>query len=79
MNGTDVESMVIKRCRRGKYVLSTEKSPFATSGLTGCAVQCLWSDAQSPYSVCSSRRIGYNHGESPAMVVGRDLYGKCQL
>ena len=31
-----------------------------------------------PDSVCSSRRIGYNHCESPAMVTGVMLSGKCR-
>ena len=41
MSGTDVESMAIKRYRRGKYVVATEKSLFSTSDLTGGAVQRL--------------------------------------
>ena len=65
MSGTDVESMAAKRYRRGKYVVATKKSLFSSSGLTCGAVQRLWSDAQTPYSACSSRRIGYNHCESP--------------
>jgi len=48
MSGTDVESMAIKRYRRGKYVEATEKSLFSTSDLTCGAVQRLWSDAQTP-------------------------------
>ncbi len=79
MSGTNVESMAIKRYRRGKYVVATEKSLFSTSDLTAGAVQRLWSDAQTPYSACSSRRIGYNHCESPAMVAGATPYGKSQL
>ena len=79
MSGTNVESMAIKRYRRGKCAMATEKSLFSTSGLTGGAVQRLWSDAQTPYSACSSRRIGYNHCESPAMVAGAMLSGKSQL
>ena len=79
MSGTNVESMAIKRYRRGKYVVATEKSPFSTSDLTCGAVQCLWSDAQTPYSACSTRCIGYNHRESPAMVAGAMLSGKSRL
>jgi len=71
--------MAIKRYRRGKYVVATEKSLFSTSGLTGGAVQRLWSDAQTPDSVCSTRRIGYNHGESPAMVAGATPSGKSRI
>ena len=79
MSGTNVESMAIKRYRRGKYVVATEKSLFSTSDLTCGAVQRLWSDAHTPYSACSSRRIGYNHCESPAMVAGAMLSGKSQI
>jgi len=79
MSGTNVESMAIKRYRRGKYIVATEKSLFSTSDLTGGAVQRLWSDAQSPDSACSTHRIGYDHGESPAMVAGATPYGKSQL
>ena len=79
MNGTDVESMAIKRYRRGKYVVATEKSLFSTSGLTGGAVRSLWFDAQSPYWACSSFRIGYNHCESPAMIAGATPSGKSQV
>ena len=78
MSGTDVESMAIARYRRGKCAMATEKSLFSNSGLTGGAVQRLCSDAQTPYSVCSTRRIGYNHCESPAMVVGWSSSGKSQ-
>jgi hypothetical protein len=79
MSGTNVESMAIKRYRRGKYVVAIEKSLFSTSGLTGGAVQRLWSDAQTPDSVCTTRRIGYNHCESPAMVAGAMLSGKSRI
>jgi hypothetical protein len=68
MSGTDVESMAIKRYRRGKYVVATEKRLFSTSDLTGGAVQRLWSDAQTPDSAYSTHCIGYNHCESPAML-----------
>jgi hypothetical protein len=78
MSGTNVESMTVKRYRRGKYVVVTEKSLFLTSELTCGAVQRLWSDAQSPYSVCSSRRLGYNHCEDPAMVAGATPSGTPQ-
>jgi len=63
--------MATKRYRRGKYVVATEKSLFSTSDLAGGAVQRLWSNAQTPYSVCPTRRIGYHHCESPATVAGR--------
>ena len=43
MNGTDVESMAIKRYGREKYVVAAEKKLFLTSDLTCGAVQCLWS------------------------------------
>jgi len=78
MSGTDVESMAIKRYRRGKYVVATEKSPFSTSDLTCGAVQRLWYDVQTPYSACSTRCIRYNHRESPAMVAGATPSGKSQ-
>jgi hypothetical protein len=39
-----IESMAIKRYRREKYIVATEKSLFSTSNLTGGAVQCLWPD-----------------------------------
>jgi hypothetical protein len=68
--GTDVESMAIKRYRRGKYVVVTEKSLFSISAPTGGEIQRLWSNAQTPDSVCTARRIGYNYCESPAMVAG---------
>ncbi len=79
MSGTDVESMAIKRYRRGKYVVATEKSLFSTSDFIVGAVGSLWPDAQTPDSACSSRRIGYNHCESPAMVAGAMLSGKSQF
>ena len=78
MSGTNVESMAMKRYRRGKYVVATEKSLFSTSDLTCGAVQRLWSDAQSPDSACSTHRIGYNHCESSAMVAGAMLSGESQ-
>jgi len=39
--------------------------------LTGRGVQRLWSDAQSPYSACSNRRIEYNYCQSPAIIVAQ--------
>jgi hypothetical protein len=79
MSGTNVESMAIKRYRRGKYVVATEKSLFSTSGLTAGGVQRLWSDAHTPYSACSTYDIEYNHCESPAMVAGTTPSGKSQI
>ena len=70
MSGTDVESMAIKRCRRGQCVVATEKSLSSTSDFIVGAVGSLLPDAQTPYSVCPARRIGYNHRRSPAMVAG---------
>lgn len=71
--------MAIKRYRRGKYVVATENSLSSTSDLTCGAVQRLWSDAQSPDSAGSSRRIGRNRCESPATVAGATPSGKSQF
>jgi hypothetical protein len=79
MSGTDVESMVTKRYRQGKYAVATEESLFSTADLTGGVVQRLWSDAQTPNSACSTRRIGYNYCGSPAMVAGAMPSGKFQF
>jgi hypothetical protein len=79
MSGTNIESMAIKRYRRGKCVVAMEKSLFSTSDLTGGTVQRLWSDAQTPDSACPTRRIGYNHRESPATVAGAMPSGKSQF
>jgi len=79
MSDTNVESMVIKRYRRGKYVVATEKSLFSTFDLTGGAVQRLWPDAKTPDSACSTHCIEYNHCESRAMVAGTTPYGESRL
>jgi formylglycine-generating enzyme required for sulfatase activity len=40
---------------------------------------CFHPDAQTPYSACSTRRIRYNHDESPAKVAGAMTSGKSQV
>ena len=79
MTGTNVESMATKRYRRGKYAVAAEKSLFSTSDFTVSVVRSLWSAAQILDSACPTRRIGYNCGESPAMVAGATPSGKSQF
>ncbi len=79
MSGTNVESMATKRYRREKYVVPTEKSSSSTSDFTVGAVRSLWPAAQTPDSVCSTHRIGYNYCESLAMVACATPSGKSQL
>ena len=79
MSRTNVESMAIKRCRRGKYVVATEKSVSSTSDFIVGVVGSIWPDAQTPYSACSTRCIGYNHREGPAAVAGAMPSGKSQF
>ena len=79
MSGTDVESMAIKRCRRGRYVVATEKSLSSTSDFIVGAVGSIWPDAQTPYSACPARSIGYNNCKCPAMVAGATPSGKSQI